>query len=124
MTPFVLFAALGAGGLRQPWLWTPFAVLSWGMAAAVLPRARLPGGALWGALLAWTAASALLSPEPLLSLSAFAYAATTFLWLSLGATRAGAEERRWGAALLMAAGPLAAADIDADGHLSFSSAGG
>ncbi|MBI3300236.1 MAG: O-antigen ligase family protein [Elusimicrobia bacterium] len=109
MTPFVLFAALGAGGLHQPWLWTPFAVLSWGAAAALLPRARLPGGPLWGALLAWAAASALLSPEPLISLSAFAYAATAFLWLSLGATRAGADERRWGAALLMAAGPLAAA---------------
>ncbi|TBR23872.1 hypothetical protein EPO15_05155, partial [bacterium] len=117
MAPFLLFAGLAAGGLRNPWAWTLFAVLSWGAALADPPRARLPGAGLWTAALAWAAASALLSPEPLLSGAAFAYAATTALWLDAGAARADDEARRHGLALLwtlaaVAASAAAAVDVE------------
>ncbi|MBI5597410.1 MAG: O-antigen ligase family protein [Elusimicrobia bacterium] len=100
MTPFVLFAGLGVGGLRSQWPWTAFAVVSWAVVLAAPPRRRLPGAWLWGAALGWTFLSAALSPEPLVSLPAAAYAATAFAWLQLGATRSGDDERRWAARLL------------------------
>ncbi|MDE2292413.1 MAG: hypothetical protein KGL53_10050, partial [Elusimicrobia bacterium] len=109
MTPFVLFAALSAQGLRPPWLWTLFAVLSWGLALAARPGRRLPGAALWAAALAWALLSAALSAEPWLALAAFAYAAAGVLWLWLGAARADAEERLWGERLLWGGGLISAA---------------
>ncbi|TPW19221.1 MAG: hypothetical protein FD126_2905, partial [Elusimicrobia bacterium] len=115
----LLFAALGCGGLRNPWAWSLFAVLSWAAALAEPPRTPLPGARLWFAALAWAGLSAALSPEPLLSAAGFAYAATGWLWLNVGATRTGEDARRTGLALLWAAGALAAAAavaIDVPGY--------
>lgn len=105
---FLLFAALGCGGLRPPWAWSCFAVLSWAAALAAPPRPPLPGLRLWAAALSWAGLSAALSPEPLLSAAGFAYAATTWLWLDIGATRTDEDSRRTGLALLWGAGALAA----------------
>lgn len=105
---FLLFAALACGGLRPPWAWSCFAVLSWAAALAGPPRSPLPGARLWAAALAWAGLSAALSPEPLVSAAGFAYAATAWLWLDVGATRSDDESRRAGLALLWAAGALAA----------------
>ena len=109
MTPFVLFAALAAGGLRSPWTWTLFAVFTWAAVASRPPLRRLPAAPLWGAVLGWAFLSAARSPEPLVSLPAAAYAATTFAWLLLGATRSGEDERRWGARLLWISATVLAA---------------
>lgn len=111
--PLILFTGLGAGGLRNPWVWTVFAVISWTAALAEPPRTRLAGAWAWACVLAWTAASALLSPEPWLSAAAFAYAATTCLWLDLGATRGDEESRRLGLGLLWALAVVAAAAASA-----------
>lgn len=109
LPPLLMFAGLGAGGLRNPWVWTLFAVLSWAAALRTPRRAPLPGGRLWAAALAWGALSAVLSPEPLLSAAAFAYAATVWLWLDLGATAADDEARAVGLALLAGTAAVAAA---------------
>lgn len=108
MPPFLLFAALGAGGLRNPWAWSLFAVASWGAASTAIVRARLPGGGFWAAALAWAGVSALVSPEPARSVAAFAYGATAWLWLDMGAVRSDDEARRLGLGLLWASAAVAA----------------
>lgn len=92
----VLFAGLGMGGLRNPWMWSVAAVVVWAAAARVpLRPADVPGGPYWLLWLAWTGLSAAASPEPMISLAAFARTATAgaFLFLAAGSLDQGGARR-------------------------------
>ncbi|MFH1724279.1 MAG: O-antigen ligase family protein [Elusimicrobiota bacterium] len=100
-----IFLGLALGGLRSTWAWTFAALLLWSTAMRRPPDLRaVPAARLWGAWLAWTALSALLSAEPLRGVPAFARSATALAVFALAADRLREDDRSLWFHLLCGAG--------------------
>jgi O-antigen ligase len=80
----LVFAGLLLGGLRSPWSYSLVAVSLWALAYNRPPAWKsVPARGLWLTWLAWLALSVAFSPEPWISLAAFAKTLTAFLVFTL-----------------------------------------